>query len=73
VVFVYYYSRNLSLHEKQVVFADIYNPNLSVSKIIALIRPFDEWTEIAFYGRQNAEKKHCETLNKLVHKLIFHH
>jgi len=34
--------------EKVVVFADISNPNTSISKIIDLIRPFDEWAEIAF-------------------------
>jgi len=56
-----------------VVFADIYNPNTSISKIIDLIRPVDEWPEIAFSARQNAENEHCESLKKLVHKLHFHH
>ena len=48
--------------EKEVVFADISNPNTSISKIIDLIRPVDEWGEIAFSPRQNAENEHCETL-----------
>jgi len=54
-----------------VVFADISNPDTSISKIIDLIRPVDEWAEIVFSGRQNAENKHCETLKELVHKLNF--
>ena len=41
--------------EKEVVFADISNPNTSISKIIDLIRPVDEWAVIAFLGRQNGE------------------
>jgi len=57
--------------EKEVVFVDISNPNTSISKIIDLVRPVDEWAEIAFSGRQNAENKHCETLKKLVHKFNF--
>jgi hypothetical protein len=56
-----------------VVFADISNPNTSISKIIDLIRPDEEWVEIAFSGGQNAENEHCETLKKIVHKLIFQH
>jgi len=56
-----------------VVFADISNPNKSISKIIDLIRPIDEWSEIEFSTRQNAEKEHCETLKKIVQKLKFHH
>jgi len=48
--------------EKEVVFADISNPNSSICKIIDLIRPVDEWSEIAFSVRQNAENEHCETL-----------
>ena len=59
--------------EKEVVFADISNPNTSISNIIDIIRPVDEWSEIAFSARQNAENKHCETLKKLLHKLNFHH
>ena len=55
------------------VFADISNPNTSISNIIDLIRPDDERAEIAFSECQNAENEHCETLKKLVHKLIFHH
>jgi len=54
-----------------VVFAFISNPNRSISKIIDLIRPVDELTEIAFSGRQNAETEHCETLKKLAHILNF--
>jgi len=54
--------------DKVVVFADISNPNTSISKIIEFIRPVDEWSEIAFSGRQYAENEHCETLKKLVHK-----
>jgi len=56
-----------------VVFADISNPNTSISKIIHLIRTVDEWAEITFSARQNAENGHCVTLKKLVHKLDFHH
>jgi len=56
-----------------VVFADISNPNTSISKIINLIIPVDEWAEIAFSARQNAENEHCETLKKQVHKLNFPH
>jgi hypothetical protein len=55
-----------------VVFADISIPNRSISKNIDLIRPVDEWAEIAFSGHQNAENEHCETLKELVHKLNFH-
>ena len=54
------------------VIADITNPNTSLSKIIDLIRPVDEWSEIAFSDRQNAENEHFETLKKPVHKLNFH-
>jgi len=50
------------------VFADISNPNTSISKIIYLIRSVDERAEIAFWARQNAESEHCETLKELVHK-----
>jgi hypothetical protein len=49
-------------NEIEVVFADISNRNTSIPKIIALKRPVDEWDEIAFSGRQNAENEHCETL-----------
>ena len=35
------------------VFADVSNPNTSISKIIDLIKPVDEWAEIAFSARQN--------------------
>jgi hypothetical protein len=59
--------------EKEVVLADISNPNTSISKIIDLISPVDEWTDIAFSGSQNAENEHCVTLKKLVHKLKFQH
>jgi hypothetical protein len=55
-----------------VVLADISNPNTSISKIIYLIRPVDEWSEIAFWAPQNAENVHWETLKKSVHKLKFH-
>jgi len=34
--------------EKVVVFADISNPNTSISIIIDLKRPVDKWAEIAF-------------------------
>jgi len=60
-------------NEKDGVFADISNPNTSISKIIDLIRPVDEWAEIAFSARQSAENEHCKILNKLLHKLNFHH
>jgi len=39
-------------NDKEVVFADISNSNTSISKIIDLIRPDDEWAEIAFSGRK---------------------
>jgi len=48
--------------EKEEVFADISNPNTSISKIIDLIRTVDEWAEIAFSTRQNTENDQCETL-----------
>ena len=75
---MWWYSCNTNLalwvyNENEVVFADISNPNKSISKIIDLIRPVDEWGEIAFSGRQNAENEHCETLKKLVHKLNLQH
>ena len=54
-----------------VVFAFISNPNRSISKIIDLIRPVDELTEIAFQGRQKDETEHCETLKNLAHILNF--
>ena len=63
----------LFYNEKEEVFEDISNPNTSISKIIDLIRPVDERLEIAFSASQNAENEHCETLNKLLHKLYFHH
>ena len=49
--------------KKEVVFADISNPNTGICKIIYFIRPVDEWSEIAFSVRQNAENEHYETLN----------
>jgi len=55
------------------VFADISNRNTSISKTINLRRPVDEWSEMAFSARQNAENEHCETLKKLLLKLIFHY
>jgi len=60
-------------NEKEVVFTDIYNPYSSISKIIDLIRPVEEWAEIAFSTSQNAEIEHCETLKIFVHKLNFNH
>jgi len=59
-------------NEKEVLIADISNPNTSVSNFF-LIRPIDERAEIAFSACQNAENEHCETLKKIVHKLFFHH
>ena len=53
--------------------SDRSSPNTSIYKIIDLIRPVDEWAEIAFTARQNSENKHCETLKKEVHKLDFYH
>jgi len=46
-------------NKKEVVFEDISNPDTSISKIIDLVRPVDEWSESAFSGSQNAENKHC--------------
>ena len=60
-------------NEKEAVFADISNRNTSISKIFDLIRPVNEWAEIALSGPQNAENEHCETLKKQVNKLGFHH
>ena len=54
-----------------VVFAFISDPNRSISKIIDLIRPIDELSEIAFSGRQIAETEHCETLKKVAQILNF--
>jgi len=48
-------------NEKGVVFADISNPNTSIHKIIDLIRPVNDWAEIAFSTSQNAENEYCET------------
>jgi len=59
---MYYYSCNLSLNEKEMLLADISNPNTSIYKIIDLIKPVDEWAEIAFSGRQIVENEHRETL-----------
>ena len=59
--------------EKVVAFAAISNPNTSTSKIIDIIRPVDEWAEIAFLTPRNAENEQCETLKNLLHKLNFHH
>jgi hypothetical protein len=53
-------------NEKDVVSTDISNPNPSISKIIDLISPVNEWAEIVFSGSLNAENKHCETLKELV-------
>ena len=52
---------------------DISNPQTSISKIIDIIRPVDEWAENEFSARQNAENEHCETLKEQVHQLDFHH
>jgi len=46
-------------NDKEEVFADISNPKTSISKIIDLVRPGGEWSEIAFSGSQNAEYEHC--------------
>jgi hypothetical protein len=64
---------NWVYNNKEAVIEDISNPNTSISKINHIIRPDDEWSEIAFPGSQNAENELCETLKKLVHKLKFHH
>jgi hypothetical protein len=64
---------NLVYIEMDVVSADISNANKFIFKIIDLIRPVDEWSEIAFSGRQNTENEHCETLDKLVQKLNYQH
>ena len=70
---MYYYSISLKLRWGKLGFADISNRNTSISKIIDLIRPVDEWSEIAFSARQNAENEQCETLKKQIHNLDFHH
>jgi len=59
--------------EKELVFADISNPITSIYNIIDLIRTVDEWAEITFSARQNAENEHSETLKNVVHKINFHH
>jgi len=51
-------------NEKEVVFEVISHPNTSISKIIDLIRPVDEWAEIAYSALQNGENEHSETLRK---------
>jgi len=56
-----------------VVLVDISNPNTSISKNIDLLRPVDEWAEIAFSASQNTDNDLCETLEKLVHQFNFHH
>ena len=61
------------VYNDKAFFEYICNPNTSISSIIELIRPEDEWAEIAFSGRQNAENEHCETLKELEHKLKFRH
>jgi len=63
----------LFYNEKEEVFEDISNPNTSISKIIDLIRPVDEWSDIAFSDCQNSEIEHWETLKKLVQKFHLHH
>jgi len=63
----------LYYRDKEVVFTDISNPNTSIFKIIDLIRPVDEWADIAFSALQNTENEHCDTLKKVVHKRNFHH
>ena len=73
MVFEYYYSSYLSLQLEEDVLAYISKSKTSIYKIIDIIRPVDERAEIAFSGRQNAEKGHRETLKKLVKKVIFHH
>jgi len=49
------------------VFADISFPISSISKIIDLVRPADEWAEFAFSSRRNAENEHWKTRKKQVH------
>ena len=49
---MYYYSSNLKLKWGIGGLRDIYNHNRSISKIIDLIRPIDELTEIAFSDRK---------------------
>ena len=53
------------------VFEHISNPNISISKVIDLMRPVEELAEITFSARQNAENENCETLEKLVHILNY--
>ena len=55
------------------VIADISIPNISISKIIDLIRPVGDWSQIALSARQNAENERCETLKKQVIKLDLHY
>ena len=45
------------------VFVDISNPNTNISTIFDFTRTVDEWAEIAFSARQNAENEHCVTLS----------
>jgi len=73
VVLLCQYSKNARLHLERSGIYYISYPNTIISKIIDLIKPVDEWSEIALSARLNAEKEHCETLKKLVHKLNFHH
>jgi len=69
---MYYYSSNLNLKWDRVDAGNC-NTKTSISNIIDLIRPVDEWAEIAFSAIQNAENEHCETLKEQVHKLDVHH
>ena len=57
-------------NDKEIVFADISNPNTCIYKITELIRPVEEWAEISISVLQHAENKHFETLKELVHKFI---
>ena len=72
MVFEYYYSKYLSLQLEEDVLADISIPNTSLYKIIDIIRTVDEWSDIVFSDRQNAENEHCETLKKVIHKFHLH-
>ena len=69
MVFEYYYSSYLSLQLEEDVLEVISKPKTSLYKIIDTIRPVDEWSDILFSHRQNAENEHCVTLKKLKHKL----
>ena len=73
LLFVFYYSSNLNLQWESGRLCRNFKSQHKYIQNHWLIRPVDEWAEIAFSGRHFAENEHCEKLKKLVHKLNFHY